>query len=79
MNSDEMFQKLESILEEFGNKQLPKDIKMTITYSTGEKEDFNVSITVWANMMVASKNRNKYFYFQNHLINLEHVVKAYLK
>ncbi|AMW98437.1 hypothetical protein [Rummeliibacillus stabekisii] len=65
MNNDKMFENLETILDETENKQYPDDIKMTFYYTNGEKEDFDVSILIWARLMVAGKKRLKYFFYKN--------------
>ena len=75
MDNDEFFYKLEGLSKEMKGKKLAKTLKVTITYSTGDKDDFNVSIAFWANMLLATKNRMKYLYLEDHLITLDHVVK----
>lgn len=72
---DIMLKKLELFLEEIGDRKLKETITVTIFYSTAEKDVFNVSLIFWANVLVATKNRKKYLYYKNRLINLEHVVK----
>lgn len=79
MDKDKYFDELESLAKEMKGKKIPETLKLTITYSTGEKDVFNVSIGFWVNMMLATKNRLKYTYYKNHLINLDHVVKMHYK
>ncbi|MFJ7954024.1 hypothetical protein ACIQZG_21210 [Lysinibacillus sp. NPDC096418] len=75
MDKEKLFDKLENFLKEIGDAELPKTLQVTFSYSTGEKDIFIVSEIFWANAMVATRNRKKYLYYQNNLINLEHVVK----
>ena len=75
MDRESIFEELENLLDQLGNKQLPEELKVTITYVTGEKDVFNVSIAFWARILVATKNRNQYLYYKDNLINLNHVVK----
>lgn len=75
MNKDKFFEELENYLKEIEGKQLPETLKVTVLYSTGDEDVFNVSIAFRANMMVATKNRKKYLYHKNRLISLDHVVK----
>ncbi len=75
MDKDKFFKVLEVFIKDVGDKKLPKKLQVTITYSTGEKDVLNVSDFFWANMFVATKNRDKYCYVHNRLINLDHVVK----
>lgn len=75
MDQDKYFEKLEELAEEVKGKKMPDTLKVTITYSTGENDVFNVSIAFWTNMMLATKNRLKYLYHRNRLISLDHVVK----
>lgn len=77
MDKDKFFDELEQLLENLNGSGLPETLKVTIYYSTGENETFNVSDAFWANALVATKKRLKYTYFKNRLINLEHVVKMH--
>lgn len=76
MDKEILFQHLEELLKNIGDKESKKTLKATISYTTGEQEVFDVSEVFWAKMMVATKNRDKYLYYQQHLINLDHVVKV---
>ena len=75
MDNDKYFEELEGLSKAMEGKKVPETMKLTITYSTGEKDVFNVSFAFWTNMMLATKNRLKYVYYKRHLINLDHVVK----
>ncbi|MER2057847.1 MAG: hypothetical protein ABTA16_03420 [Niallia sp.] len=79
MDKDKFFDELEHFLENLNGKKLPETLKVTIYYSTGENETFNVSDAFWANALVATKKRLKYTYFNNRLINLDHVVKMHFE
>lgn len=79
MDKDKFFKEIEELLNDIGDKQLPKNLEVTITYSTGEKDVLKVSEVFWANMLVATKNRDKYLYFQDRLISLDHMVKMQYK
>ncbi|GKV69841.1 hypothetical protein NCCP2716_23390 [Sporosarcina sp. NCCP-2716] len=75
IDNDSYFEELEKFAGSQDYRKLPNDIKLTITYVTGEKEVFNVSINFWANSLLATKRRLKYFYINSVIINLDHVVK----
>lgn len=79
MDKDKFFEELELILCKIADTKQPETLKVTIYYSTGEKESFNVSNVFWANTLVATKKRLKYTYFKNRLINLDHVVKMHFE
>lgn len=76
MDSDKFFGKVDNLVQEFKGKTMDETLKVTITYTTGEKDVFKATLLFWANMLVATKNRKKYLYYQSHLINLDHVVKV---
>lgn len=79
MDKEKFFKEVEELLKDIGDKQLPKNLEVTISYSTGEKDVLKVSEVFWANMFVATKNRDKYLYIQDRLISLDHVVKMQFK
>ncbi|WP_285397627.1 hypothetical protein [Lysinibacillus sp. fls2-241-R2A-57] len=79
MDKEKFFKEVEELLKDIGDKQLPKNLQVTITYSTGEKDVLKVSEVFWANVLVATKNRDKYLYIQDRLISLDHVVKMQFK
>ncbi len=70
-----LFDELKKLLTELNGRKLQNSIKLTITYVTGEQDIFDASIATWSSIMVAAKERKKYFYINNILINMEHVVK----
>ena len=76
MDCNKFFNKVEGLVHEFEGTRLDETLKVTITYTTGEKDVFKATLLFWANMLVATKNRKKYLYYQSHLINLDHVVKV---
>jgi len=43
MNKEKFFNDVEEWLKDIGNKKLPKDIEVTISYSTGEKDVLKVT------------------------------------
>ncbi|MCM3111665.1 hypothetical protein [Lederbergia lenta] len=75
MDNDKFFEELENLIKDLDGKKLPDTLKLTIFYTTGEKDVFNVTIAFWAKMMIATKNRKQYLYCKHNLINLNHVVK----
>ncbi|MFJ8100404.1 hypothetical protein [Lysinibacillus sp. NPDC096212] len=79
MDKENFFKELEELLKDIGDKQLPKNLEVTITYSTGEKDVLKVSEAFRVNMLAATKNREKYLYIQDRLISLDHVVKMQFK
>lgn len=79
MDKDKFFNEVEELLKDIGDKQLPKNLEVTITYSTGEKDVLKVSEAFRVNMLAATKNRDKYLYMQDRLISLDHVVKMQFK
>lgn len=79
MDKEKLFKELEQLIKEIGDKQLPKNIEVNITYSTGEKDVLKVSEVFWANALIATKNRDKYLFIQDRLISLDHVVKMQFK
>ncbi|WP_018664603.1 hypothetical protein [Heyndrickxia acidiproducens] len=70
-----LFDELKKLLNELNGRKLPNSMKLTITYVTGEQDIFNASIATWSSIMLAAKERKKYFYINNNLINMEHVIK----
>lgn len=79
MDKEKFFKGIEELLNDIGDKQLPKNLEVTITYSTGEKDVLKVSEAFRVNMLAATKNREKYLYMQDRLISLDHVVKMQFK
>lgn len=79
MDKERFFNKVEELLKDIDDKQLPKDLELTITYLTGEKDVIKVSEAFRINMLAATKNREKYLYIQDRLISLDHVVKMEFK
>lgn len=79
MDKEKFFNEVEELLKDIGDKQLPKNLEVTITYSTGEKDVLKVSEVFRVNMLAATKNRDKYLYTQDRLISLDHVVKMQFK
>lgn len=79
MDKDVFFEELELMLRNIVGTNQPETLKVTIYYSTGEKESFNVSNVFWANALVATKKRLKYTYFKGQLINLDHIVKMHFE
>lgn len=75
IDNESYFEELEKFANSQDYRKLQEDIELTITYVTGEKETFNVSINFWANSLLATKKRLKYFYIKSVIINLDHVVK----
>lgn len=76
MDCNKFFNKVEGLVQDFEGNRLDETLKVTITYTTGEKDVFKATLLFWANMLVATKNRKKYLYYKSHLINLDHVVKV---
>ncbi|MEE8670445.1 hypothetical protein AABM27_03515 [Heyndrickxia faecalis] len=70
-----LIDELKKLLADLNGKSLSKSMKLTITYVNGEKDVFDASIATWSSIMVAAKERKKYFYISNNLINMDHVIK----
>lgn len=75
MDTEIFFQEVEKLIEKYKGKELENHFKVTIYYSTGERDVFEESILFWANALASSKRRDKYLYTNNTLISLDHVVK----
>ncbi len=75
MDDYKFFSIIQNYLNKVDENSLEKSLKVTITYTTGEKDVFDVNDVFWANMMLATKERKQYLYTNHTLINLHQVVK----
>lgn len=62
-------------LEGLRGKKIPGHYNLVVTYVTGEKETFEFNVDPRVDVLFSAKERKQYFFCQNNLINMNHVVK----
>ena len=75
MSKDTFFDDLEKIEGKLRHKNLPNDIELIITYTTGDKDTFEVTLGFWVRSLLGTRDRKKYLYYKGNLINMDQVVK----
>ncbi len=75
VNENDFFKEI----EEFEYEKIPGNFEISFFYTSGDKDVFHLDYDPRIHCLISAKKRNKYYFLQDTLINLDNVEKIVFK